>query len=66
MKKGITCQKCGRLYKVVIDDLAELRTTAQDSFRSYPCPHCGKRNEVAWPLDEELMATSSKEPAEKS
>jgi hypothetical protein len=66
MKKGITCQQCGKPFRVAIDDLAELGTTAQGSFRSYPCPCCGARNEVAWPLDEELTAISRKRPAEES
>jgi hypothetical protein len=55
MKKGITCKKCGKPFRVTYElrdkgPLYDIQDLAQIVSGSYPCPACGEENQVVWSL----------------
>jgi hypothetical protein len=51
MKKSVACKKCKRPFRVAYETLYGVTDVAQSAFLSYPCPHCGEKNEVVWTWD---------------
>ena len=71
MKKGISCKKCGKQFRVTYEltdkgPLYDVKDMTQAVFCSYPCPACGETNQVVWSLGGRGSATPSKKPATQS